>query len=308
MSIIRNHVERRSIFAVWMIALLCVIVFVYVQEPRSGAIHWTLQKLYSALDAALNAVASINYVTPSKLNEQIRDLNDDLADMKVKAVKYAAKVTDYTHRYRLALEALDTAAGEFFTARDARDAAVLTESTTKSAYDTALLGEYDAYLLYRRHTLGCYECDNEIYCSTAHSLFDLWQRKKRKLTAAKTAYEDAKKDLKAKKIDAMIQETDFRRMERVFQIWSSKLQRAKSKLWNQRTAITATETELRSKEFKKEKIDALVLVYPDLMAYMDALEAASTAGGFDFETFIEENPIPAFIEEHIDVDFDSLFD
>lgn len=121
MSIIRNHLEKRSIFAIWVIALLCVIVFVYANP----GVRWTLQKLYSVLDVALNAVASINYVTPQKLNNQIRDLNDDLVGMKLKAIKLAVKVTDYTYRYDLALKELDKAAGKFFTARDARDAAVL---------------------------------------------------------------------------------------------------------------------------------------------------------------------------------------
>ena len=156
--------------------------------------------------------------------------------------------------------------------------------------------------------MGCYECDHEIYCSTAHSLFNLRQRKIRELAAADAAYKAAKKDLKAKKIDAMIKETNFCKMKHVFQTWSFKLQRAGGKLWDQRTAITDTETELRSKLAKKEKIDALVLAYPDLMAYMDALEAANNTDGFDFETFINENPIPSFIEDNVDFDFDSLFD
>ena len=50
-------------------------------------------------------------------------------------------------------------------------------------------------------------------------------------------------------------------------------------------------------------IDALVTAYPNLMAYMDKLVKAGNTSGFDFEAFIQANPIPSFIEQYVDIDF-----
>ena len=162
--------------------------------------NWTYQKLYNALDVALNVAASINYVTPKELEDKIRDLENDLREMKVKAPKLAADVVNKTYRKQLASQHLDDATGAFNAAKAAVKAAETAKSNAKTAYDTSVSKEYTAYLNYRMHTTSCYECDNEITCWTAHHLFTSWNKMKKELTQNKADYEAAKKDLKDKKM------------------------------------------------------------------------------------------------------------
>lgn len=301
MSFIRGYItEKRTHFSIWLIALLCVIVFVYAQDP---ARNWTYRLLYDALDAALNTAASINYVTPKKLDDKVRDLENDLREMKVEAAKLAADVVDKTYREELASQHLDDATGAFKAAEAAVKAAETAKSNAKTAYDTSVSKENTAYLNYRMHTTSCYECDNEITCWTAHHLLTSWNNMKKELTQNKANYEAAKKDLKDKKNDLMVKKTKFHKAQHVYQIWSHKLDKAKLKLGTQRLDIADTETELEAKVAEKTMIDALVLDYPNLMTYMDTLDNASNTNGFDFETFIRANPVPSFIQQYGHIEF-----
>lgn len=302
MFYIQQQIEKRNIFIISLITFLCITVLLF-----ANPITWA--KVYSAIDAVLNTITTINLLTGQikNLEEKVKDLtatrdkkNDIYVAYSTNLVFYIKKMNEYRIAYNNAELAYNTATEEIKKAKD--DVA-----EKKSSYDKASYYR-DWYLRdYMNHISSCDYCNGSAMCAEGQRLYDNWQASEETLKQAKRDYDDAKSKLegweraqstaKGKMIGNNMWMDNMNNMIAKIGPYvvdlGEEIAAINTDLDPDTPGSKAAELEAKKKE-RKELNDSM----PGLTAYMDKMvEAWSQANpDFDWDQYFRDNPIPDIIQ------------
>ncbi|MDE0317434.1 MAG: hypothetical protein OXM61_21365 [Candidatus Poribacteria bacterium] len=267
--------HRKSV--VIFVALLSIIVAITFADKADD--------LYKALDVTLNVATGIDVLDFKELDEAIAALEAEIQNLEVSSAKLSQRILKRTKIYELAKK-------EYENAQSDLDAVNEKIASAKSDYNKATYWE-DFYLTkYMNHTASCDYCRGSQMCSEGSSLHSSWQSWVKKRKTAKRAWDNAKKEF-------MPAYDKWFRYWRSYRYWKRALGQLEGEFIATTISISNKNKELTAKREEKERLKRLHDNIPTIQSYMLSLMIARRQPDFDFDKWIEANPIPEVISEDV---------
>ena len=245
MSIIRNHVEKRSIFAILLITLLCITTIAY-------AALWIVL-LWGIVSGVGTIITYLTLLRPliQSLDEQITSLDNDIHKLNLKYTQADNDHTSYKSKQNQHEEALTEREEELAAATSAKATATQRVSDTNSNYLSAKAISDSAHRYFINHNGSCDYCE-ESSCSAGTRLYNLWQSKLAETKEYKKAYDAAQLELQISESKIKSATFNIKIETKWIRIWKNRADRADA----QRTEIDAELTDkkrtLKSKRGERD--------------------------------------------------------
>ncbi len=165
MSALRQQIDKRSIFMMMLIALLCITTIAYAL---------TYKQLYEALDMFLNGLGIWETVAGQikTLEEKIKSLEevrDELNEMQVKA---SLETIYWIASHDAAKTNLKAAEKTLSDTERATYYAEVNKTAAENVIEISVYYEYNSYEAYFNHYSPCINCRP---CSECDRLYNVWQ-------------------------------------------------------------------------------------------------------------------------------------
>lgn len=274
----RTHQTKGMKVVIVFIALFCIVGAITFADKATD--------LYKALDATLNVATGIDLLDFKELDEAIAALEVEISKLDVKILEVSQRILKRTKIFEIAKK-------EYNKAKKDLDDVNSEIASSKKEYESSSY-YHDWYLkAYMNHTASCDFCYGSVLCSEAQTLHDNWQTYSKKMKKAKKDWDAAKKKY-------------LPTYDTYYTYWRSYVfwKRALSTLEGEYVYTLITKSnktnELEAKREEKKRLKTLRDNIPTIQSYITSLIFARRQPDFDFDKWLEANPIPSFLEGELD--------
>lgn len=258
MQLVRDHIERRTLFAILFISLLCITFTLYAVGP---AVPIITAKLLWEIVGGVSIAISLYYVIQDiikNLDKQIESLEKEVRKLYNQRRLAWDTFWDWNSKLIIAETALETA-------EDALTAATQAVTDAESAVTKAVhkhqITKEDTRLKYNEyahHVRYCDWCNGSALCSEGSRLHSEWQQWESKTAEAYKAISTAEEAVKTKEEAVKDAKSVVSYTTRMKSFWKSLKDKSKAKLDTAQNKLDTKVSELSSKEFERDLQDALL--------------------------------------------------